>query len=102
MTPDDEERATRILASLETQDISGSRYPRYVVDPEDRIRWNQARLIALAIYRAHIPSMHSGEYSAELYALAGSIFRQSRVQFPTGTRSDLGAELADAVERGWL
>ena len=45
-----------------------------------------------------------GEYSQELYTLAGSIYRQSRAQLPTGTLAELEAALplAPALQRGWL
>lgn len=70
--------------------------------PEDRRRWNQARLVALAVHHAFVPSMLVGEYTQELYMMAGSIYRQSRDSFPTGTDEELASEIATAVESGWL
>jgi hypothetical protein len=43
-----------------------------------------------------------GEYAQELYMMAGSIYRQSRDSFLTGTDEELASEIATAVESGWL
>jgi hypothetical protein len=92
----------QILASLEERDVLGTCYAEGVMAPEDRRRWNQARLVALAVHHAFVPSMLVGEYTQELYMMAGSIYRQSRDSFPSGTDEELASEIATAVESGWL
>ena len=69
---------------------------------EDRRRWNQARLLALALSHTFEPSMLPGEYTQQLYSMAVAIYRQSRSTFPTGTAEELAKDVAAAVERGWL
>ena len=95
-------RVAQILASLAERDVLGTCYPEGVSAPEERRRWNQARLVALAIYHGFEPSMLVGEYTQELYLMAGSIFRQSQDAFPTGTDEELASEVATAVESEWL
>jgi hypothetical protein len=73
-----------------------------VSDLEDRRRWNQARLLAVALYHTFEPSMLPGEYTQQLYTMAIAIYCQSRSTFPTGTAEELAKEVAAAVERGWL
>jgi hypothetical protein len=46
--------------------------------------------------------MLRGEFSQTSYLLAGSIYRQDRTQFPTGTEEELAADVGDAVKQGWL
>jgi hypothetical protein len=90
------------LGSLEERDALGGYYPSGAVTPEDRRRWNEARLLALAIYHTFVPSMLAGEYSSELYLMSSSIYGQSRTEFTTGTDEKLASAVAMAVERGWL
>lgn len=92
----------QILASLKERDVLGAYYPEGAVTPEERRRWNQARLLALVLYHGFEPSMRPGEHTQELYMTAGSIFRQSKSTFPTGTDEELASEVAGAVESGWL
>lgn len=96
------DRLAVILACLDTRDVTGGCYPPEVTGPVDRLRWNQARLVALALYHAHTTAMLAGEYSQELYLMAGAIYRQSRTEFPAGTREELREDLSDAIELGWL
>lgn len=43
------DRVAQILASLEERDILGADYPEAAITPEERRRWNPARLLALAL-----------------------------------------------------
>jgi hypothetical protein len=78
-------RVEQILAWLDERDVAGGFYPTRVVDEEDRRRWNQCRLLALALYREFEPSMLPGEYSQSVFMMAGSIYVEDRTVFLTGT-----------------
>ena len=95
-------RATEILSSLDELDVTGGSYPSDVTEHDDRLRWNQSRLVALAFYHAFEPTMLAGEYRQELYMLAGSIYRQDTRVFHTGTTDELATEITDALVRGWI
>jgi hypothetical protein len=100
--PQDDARVEAILEQLAERDVATGHYPTPVVSREERRRWNQAILLSLAIYYAYVPSMLVGEYSQERFALALSIYRQDRDEFPTGSDEELADEIASAVAQGWL
>ena len=91
-----------ILEQLAEHDVAHGHYPTTAASREDRRRWNQAILLSLAIYHAHVPSMLPGEYSQERFSLAASIYGQDRSAFPTGSNEELADEIASAVAQGWL
>ena len=97
-------RAAEILASLDELDVTGAKYPSDVTGPTDRLRWNQSRLVALALYQTFEPSSLPGEYSQELYLMAASIYRlsTSRPEFQSGTLAELATDVRAAAVRGWL
>lgn len=95
-------RLAVVLSSLDVLDVTGGRYPLDVTEPDDRLRWNQSLLVSLALYHAHVTAMLPGEYAQELHLMAGAIYRQSRTEFPTGTRAELSEDIEAAIELGWL
>jgi hypothetical protein len=95
-------RAAEILATLNDHDVMGGFYPTNATTAEERRRWNQSRLVALALHHQFEPSMQPGEYSQSVFMMAGSIYSEDRAEFPTGTDEELAEEIELAVEVGWL
>jgi hypothetical protein len=89
-----------VLSALDTRDVCGAGYPADATTPEQRRRWNQARLIALALYRLHEPAMLAGEYAQGTLMMAQSVYRQR--DYATGTDEELAEDIADALAEGWL
>lgn len=96
------DRVKQILGWIGQRDVAGRYYPTDVANDEDRRRWNQSRLLALALHHRLEPSMQQGEYSQSVSMMAGSIYVRDRTVFLTGTDDDLSEMLTDAVEAGWL
>lgn len=91
----------RLMESLGSCDVTGASYPSDVRGPDERRRWNQARLVALALHEAYEPtSIQPGEFSQSLYMFAQSIYHQA--EFATGTDEELAEEISTALRRGWL
>lgn len=92
----------QVMSRLDSRDVVGGAYPSGLVTEEQRRRWNQARLISLALHHVHEDGMLPGEYSQSVYMLALSIFRQDPAIYTTGTPDELRQEVEFALKQGWL
>jgi len=96
-----DERVARLLDTLVDHDVTGACYAADVQEPDQRRRWNQARLVALALHHAYETSeVLPGELSQSLLMLTRSIYRQA--EFATGTDEELAEEISTALSQGWL
>jgi hypothetical protein len=86
-----------IAESLSSLDVVGGSYPAGVVTESDRRRWNQARLVALALARVAEPDMPNAAY---VYMQARAIYQQE--ELATGTDAELAEAIAVARSQGWL
>jgi hypothetical protein len=85
------------VSNLHDRDVLGGGYPSGITTIDERRRWNQARLVALALARTSEPDMPNTEF---IYRTARSIY--GATEFAAGTEEELAAEIADARAEGWL
>jgi hypothetical protein len=79
-------------------DVRGTPYPPYVSSTEERLRWDQATLVALATSAAH---EEAGQADlAFVWHTSRAIYNDP--EFATGTAEELASMVDDAVELGFL